>query len=442
MPTIHTSRKLEKLIKKHIVADAKGDPGQPLDLFYAEVLTIHRKRCWIVIHEPTLYCVILPDMTGKRVANAGQVLAKALEEQWRYEGIIPLTEDMPPALKVGVLQSSVTVQLGRTNGNRKTVGYLRDRIYQATARMYDYLTYEAYSFVHEAAVLNQYLSTDPEGKSRYVHGRELMCKHLGLPILKLKDYQKPFPGEAALIKPLTKEQRHAADMAYYDALEAQTNADFRQNLSRALHLNPKHIATRLILLESEPLLTKIYKLTNLLKDAEEELGKDFERYKGAFWGFHETRPYMRVRDALAQALAEDGKEELAIAHWQEMLVLNPNDNQGLRYVLAASYLRQNRLQDFQRLYNQFIDEASGHWAWYRVFYGVLGGEVEPRLAPLLADAKQKNRFVLPLLKHGKAPKGELPGHYMMGSQEEAVVILEDVWVLVENAKVRAWVTKN
>ena len=72
---------------------------------------------------------------------------------------------------------------------------------------------------------------------------------------------------------------------------------------------------------------------------ERALGKQaFEEYAGQFWGLLETRPYMRARQGLAQCLWEAGRREEAAEHYQEMLRLNPNDNQGVRYSLATLLL--------------------------------------------------------------------------------------------------------
>lgn len=69
---------------------------------------------------------------------------------------------------------------------------------------------------------------------------------------------------------------------------------------------------------------------------ERALGRQaFESDAGHFWGILETRPYMRARAGLARCLWESGKRDEALAHYREMLRLNPNDNQGLRYVLVS-----------------------------------------------------------------------------------------------------------
>ena len=57
-----------------------------------------------------------------------------------------------------------------------------------------------------------------------------------------------------------------------------------------------------------------------------------KKYAGHFWGFLETRPYMRARAGLASALLKLGDVDGAIDHFRDMLRLNPNDNQGIRYM--------------------------------------------------------------------------------------------------------------
>ncbi len=63
----------------------------------------------------------------------------------------------------------------------------------------------------------------------------------------------------------------------------------------------------------------------------------FEENKGHFWGLIETRPYMRARSVLAHLLLEKEQTDKAIAHFEAMIALNSNDNQGLRYVLLGCY---------------------------------------------------------------------------------------------------------
>ena len=82
---------------------------------------------------------------------------------------------------------------------------------------------------------------------------------------------------------------------------------------------------------------------------ERALGKQaFEEYAGHFWGILETRPYMRAREGLAQCLWEAGQREEAAEHYRELLRLNPDDNQGVRYSLATLLLDLDRDEDLRQ----------------------------------------------------------------------------------------------
>ena len=83
---------------------------------------------------------------------------------------------------------------------------------------------------------------------------------------------------------------------------------------------------------------------------ERALGPEaFQRDVGHFWGLLETRPYLRARLGLAHALWTAGRRDEAVAHLQDMLRLNPNDNQGVRYTLAGFLLFLDRDDDMDRL---------------------------------------------------------------------------------------------
>jgi hypothetical protein len=50
---------------------------------------------------------------------------------------------------------------------------------------------------------------------------------------------------------------------------------------------------------------------------------------------HETRPYMQLRSRRAGLNFEKGQTKEAAEELKELIVLNPNDNQGLRIPLST-----------------------------------------------------------------------------------------------------------
>jgi len=77
----------------------------------------------------------------------------------------------------------------------------------------------------------------------------------------------------------------------------------------------------------------------------------------AWWGELETRPYMRARHGLGLLYLEVESYDLAIALFKDLLRRNPNDNQGVRYLVAPAYLL-----------NDDVPGALKEFDWYRRHY--------------------------------------------------------------------------
>lgn len=218
---------------------------------------------------------------------------------------------------------------------------------------------------------------------------------------------------------------------YYDAMEARTEEEALNLLSRALELDPGNTDAWLMMMShTSPLSAdeEIGTLRKIVAGAEERLGTEaFKEFAGHFWGFHETRPYMRARAALADALHRAGRIESAAAEVEGLLELNPGDNQGLRYRLLGTYLALGRLDDARRLFGQYPDEFDFNtvFAWARVLERFLSGKPEEALKAVAAAEKQNGFSKSYLLGHRKIPK-ILPDSYASGSKEEAACFAGDL----------------
>jgi tetratricopeptide (TPR) repeat protein len=157
---------------------------------------------------------------------------------------------------------------------------------------------------------------------------------------------------------------------------------------------------------------------------ERALGAEaFERDVGHFWGILETRPYMRARLGLAHSLWTAGRRDEAVQHLQDLLRLNPGDNQGVRYTLAGFLLFLDRDDDLARLLQQYPDEASATWAYTKALLAFRqhGDTAEAR--QLLKDAKKTNKHIPAYLLGEKSPPAERPGYYSPGDENEALSYL-------------------
>ncbi|HKV54722.1 MAG TPA: hypothetical protein VJN94_08760, partial [Candidatus Binataceae bacterium] len=118
--------------------------------------------------------------------------------------------------------------------------------------------------------------------------------------------------------------------------------------------------------ESVPLPQALDYYRQAVAAGERALGKEiFQREAGHFWGIIETRPYMRARAGLAQSLWDSGCHDEALAHWHELLRLNDDDNQGIRYLLAARLLELGRDRELALLLQRHEDDGRAFLIWAR-----------------------------------------------------------------------------
>jgi len=119
--------------------------------------------------------------------------------------------------------------------------------------------------------------------------------------------------------------------------------------------------------------------------------RGFKQYAGHFWGFLETRPYMRARAGLAGTLLRLGDVDGALAHYRDMLKLNPNDNQGIRYVLAGCLLTQDNDGALKELLAEHED-ASAFWLYTRALVAFReSGDSDGRAAALVQGCLVRER---------------------------------------------------
>lgn len=146
----------------------------------------------------------------------------------------------------------------------------------------------------------------------------------------------------------------------------------------------------------------------------------FEEFDGHFWGFLETRPYMRARHGLAMTLLQLGEEHAALEHFRAMLKLNPNDNQGIRYLFLAGLLRRGDLAGAKALLVSYADEWSANWLYTRALIAFREGTGDkPAALKLLKDARSSNEHVPAILAGSKPPVLNETGYVTMGGPDEA-----------------------
>ncbi len=152
------------------------------------------------------------------------------------------------------------------------------------------------------------------------------------------------------------------------------------------------------------------------------LGADaFEEEEGYFWGILETRPYMRARAALADRLWSLGEREDAVAHWRDMLRLCPDDNLGLRHVLAPKLIGLNQLAAARDLLAEYEEGDFAEWGYTYALLQFKQGGATSGAAKALKAAIANNPHAPAYLLGAKRPPKSPPPHYALGSKEEAIL---------------------
>lgn len=148
--------------------------------------------------------------------------------------------------------------------------------------------------------------------------------------------------------------------------------------------------------------------------------KLFAKSEGHFWGVFETRPYMRARLGLAEALWASGRRDEAADHLKDLLRLNPADNQGLRYILAGWLLNLDQLDLLEELLDRF-DEFSTTWAYTRALVAFRKVGNTPSARKQLIAAKKANKHVPAYLLGRKPLPADQPPYYSPGDTDDAVI---------------------
>lgn len=147
----------------------------------------------------------------------------------------------------------------------------------------------------------------------------------------------------------------------------------------------------------------------------------FEEDAGYFWGFVQTRPYMRARHMLAMSLAEAGQHDEAISHYEEMLRLNPADNQGIRDWLLHALLETGRNDEAAGLIARYRDDDSAVWLWSKALLAFRTKGDKPAARKALARAVEGNAYVAEFLSGTRKMPRFLPDFYGLGDENEAVL---------------------
>lgn len=180
--------------------------------------------------------------------------------------------------------------------------------------------------------------------------------------------------------------------------------------------------------------TSLHHYEQALAAAERSLDPEiFEDEVGGFWLLDETRPYLRARLGIAEALRELDRPEEAAAQYQEILRFDDTDHTGSRYELADLYFELGRLETLGELLDRFADDRFAYWSFSRALLQFRLHGDSPAALRALRTACQSNPYVPVYLLGEKELPEELLGFFTPGTEEEAAHYANDALEAWEEA---------
>lgn len=169
------------------------------------------------------------------------------------------------------------------------------------------------------------------------------------------------------------------------------------------------------------------------------------------WGYTKNRPYLRGLGNLALVRQRQRRYAEALEIHERLLRMNPNDNQGVRWLLGAGYHRLGQLEVAIKAYEAAQEEPG-------CCYGLalaLFEAGEPRAGLALIRGFAKNRYIAPMLLGEPWTRIDASHDTNMAEPEWAAAYVEkqgDLWRKVPESKaflhrfwsaepVRAWLAE-
>lgn len=171
------------------------------------------------------------------------------------------------------------------------------------------------------------------------------------------------------------------DDYYYDAMEllggrARGKKEALKLLNIALKMNKDYVQTYIGFVCAYGATGDKKKQAKSIQLAYEKTLKKFSKWpKIMECGYMENRAYMRAIQYMGELYWDNGENEKAIELFRLLLKLNPNDNQGVRYEIAALYAglsgddvnrmtdEGNQKQDWSEGENLIREQNKKHKFW-------------------------------------------------------------------------------
>jgi len=138
------------------------------------------------------------------------------------------------------------------------------------------------------------------------------------------------------------------------------------------------------------------------------------------WGWLENRPFLRCLHGLALVRYDDGQIGEALRLFQELLTLNPNDNQGVRAIAVEALFKLGIFEDALEITKQYPDDVMPETLYGRALALFKLGQRQEASVALLEAIQYLPLVAKELLKvKHRLPKTAMPDAVTMGGADEA-----------------------
>jgi len=244
----------------------------------------------------------------------------------------------------------------------------------------------------------------------------------------INDFLKNMQGQSLNDLPVRTDKKGRSQDLVYKAYE-QSVTKGKKLVKQALELDPNNADAYNYLASIEKDIDKaILMFKKAIKAGEKTLGKKFlKEEKGYFWGMLETRPYMRAKAGLADCLYAKKEVDKAIEIYEEMLELNPNDNQGIRYLLSTLLLGKNDLTKFKLFIENSEEEDCAVWNYNNALCHFKKYRQTAKSDKELLKAYKSNEYVIDYMLGIKKMPDEQPQYIGRGDENEAISYVNGAW---------------
>lgn len=215
------------------------------------------------------------------------------------------------------------------------------------------------------------------------------------------------------------DKREQAQDLVFEAYEL-TPAKAKKKIEKALELDPDCVEAYEFLAMSEDSLELeiLFLEKGIAIGRKLFLGNNLEKYKGHFWSNHETRPFMRCLQMYSETLYLKGKKKECIDLLEEMISLNPNDNQGVRDQLMLYLIELDEFKKFEKYAKMYKEDEMAFSLFNQALFAFKteGNTVKSQIQ--IQKALKHNKFVAEKLILG-LPIMQLSDHYGIGDENEA-----------------------